>query len=133
MRTVRYLSVLLALCVFGQCSNAQVDESKHLRNIKQLTFGGDNAEAYFSFNGKFLTCQITNPNWEVPCDQIYDIEIEKAVENPLYKPNLISAGKGRTTCSYYLPGDSLILYASTHLGGDSCPPPPDARTDGKYL
>lgn len=111
---------------------AQPNESKHLSNITQLTFGGDNAEAYFSFDNKNLTCQITNKKWNLQCDQIFDIDIAKAKGDSLYRPNLISTGKGRTTCSYYMPGNKTILYASTHLGGDSCPPPPP-HIPGKYL
>lgn len=111
---------------------AQVTESKHLSNITQLTFGGDNAEAYFSFDGKNLSCQITNPKWNVPCDQIYDIQISKASNDSTYRPNLISTGTGRTTCSFYMPDNKHILYASTHLGNKECPAPPPAM-QGKYL
>lgn len=111
---------------------AQPNESKHLSNITQLTFGGDNAEAYFSFDNKNLSCQITNKKWNLQCDQIFDIDIAKAKGDSLYRPNLISTGKGRTTCSYYMPGNKTILYASTHLGSDSCPPPPP-HIPGKYL
>ncbi len=113
-------------------SEAQPSESKHLSNITQLTFGGDNAEAYFSFDNKSLCCQITNKEWSLACDQIFDIDIAKATKNPTYRPKMISTGKGRTTCSYYMPGNHEILYASTHLGGDSCPPPPP-HISGKYL
>lgn len=124
------LTFLLCLSVLQV--NAQSDiESKHLKNIRQLTHGGDNAEAYFSFDGTHLTTQITNKAWGVTCDQIYDIHIEQAAASKSYKPNLISTGKGRTTCSYYMPGDSQILYASTHLFMDTCPPVPE--TKGRYL
>jgi dipeptidyl aminopeptidase/acylaminoacyl peptidase len=121
------------LLLIGKVTLAQDNESTHLKNIRQLTFGGDNAEAYFSFNGKFLCCQITNPKWNVPCDQIFDIEIKKAENNPNYRPTLISTGKGRTTCSYYLKDNRHILYASTHQSSRECPPPPPQREDKKYL
>ncbi|MEO7174706.1 MAG: hypothetical protein ABIV51_02680 [Saprospiraceae bacterium] len=111
---------------------AQVKESKHLSNITQLTFGGDNAEAYFSFDSKFLSCQVNNKKWNLQCDQIFDIDIAKASKDSTYRPNMISTGKGRTTCSYYLPDNKHILYASTHLGADTCPPPPP-HIPGKYL
>nr|MBK9652703.1 PD40 domain-containing protein [Bacteroidota bacterium] len=104
----------------------------HLKNVKQLTFGGDNAEAYFSFNDSLLTFQVTNKQWNLECDQIYWFDWRK---DDLQKniPHLLSTGKGRTTCSYFLPGDTTILFASTHLGKETCPTPPAKRTDGKYV
>ncbi|MFN8278451.1 MAG: hypothetical protein U0T84_13285 [Chitinophagales bacterium] len=115
------LSIFLSLTF--TCSAFSQTESRHLSNIRQLTFGGDNAEAYFSKDGKFLTCQITNPAWRVACDQIYKIEIAKALADTNYRPELVSTGKGRTTCSYFLPDGKKILYASTHLANEKCPPP----------
>lgn len=129
---MKYFSSLF-LTIISFSISAQVDESKHLKNITQLTFGGDNAEAYFSFDGKNLSCQITNPKWDIPCDQIFDIDIAKASNDSTYRPNLISTGKGRTTCSYYMPDNEHILYASTHLGSEACPPVPAPRADHKYL
>src|SRR5210317_1526197 len=85
---------------------------KHFKNIKQLTFGGDNAEAYFSFDSKHLIAQITNPAWEIPCDQIFTMPIT-GYEGE--RPKMLSTGKGRTTCSYFLPGDTSTIYSSTHL------------------
>lgn len=94
---------------------------KHLKNLKQLTFGGDNAEAYWSFDDKSIVFQAKNKAWGALCDQIYmspiDVEMRDA-------PRLISTGKGRTTCSYFMPGDSTMIFASTHEGGDACPPEP---------
>jgi TolB protein len=71
---------------------------KHLKNIRQLTFGGDNAEAYWSPNGKWLTFQSNNPAWGLKCDHIFAMEVGKAGVNPDYRPRNISGGKGRTTC-----------------------------------
>lgn len=90
---------------------------KHLQNIKMITLTGENAEAYFSFDEKKLIYQSTIGN--LKCDQIFTMNIDGTGKK------LVSTGKGRTTCAYYLPGDSTILYASTHLSGDECPPPPD--------
>jgi len=90
---------------------------KHLANIRQLTFGGQNAEAYFSFGGTKLIFQSQRDSFQ--CDQIFTMNLDGS------DVKLASTGKGRTTCSYFLPGDTTILYASTHLGGDACPPPPD--------
>lgn len=106
-------------------------EEKHLKNITMLTHGGDNAEAYFSYDGKFAAFQSNNPKWGLKCDQIFNLDIEKAAKDPAYKPDMISSGKGRTTCSYYLADNKHILYASTFKGGDECPPAPE--TKGRYL
>ncbi len=89
---------------------------KHLRNIKQLTFGGENAEAYFSSDGTRLIFQATRSGYG--CDQIYSINIDGTGEKRL------SNGTGRTTCSYYYPGGKQILYASTHEASKECPPRP---------
>lgn len=98
-------------------------EEVHLKNVRQLTFGGDNAEAYWSFDGKSLVFQRKHEPSGVMCDQIFIGNIP--AEGETFSFNLVSTGKGRTTCSYYLPGDSTILYASTHLGSDACPEDPD--------
>ncbi len=91
---------------------------KHLANVRQLTFAGENAEAYWSGDGKKLIFQSTRPPHR--CDQIFVVDVESPGE-----PRLVSTGKGRTTCAYFFPGGERILYASTHLGGRECPPPPD--------
>jgi len=108
-------------------------QEKHLKNIHQLTYGGDNAEAYFSFDSKNLTFQCNNHAWGLKCDQIFNLDIAKAAADTTYRPPLISTGMGRTTCSYFLPGNKQIIYASTHLGGKECPPNPEPRSDHKYL
>lgn len=107
-------------------------EEKHLKNVKQLTFGGDNAEAYWSFDNSKLVFQVRNPNWGVECDQIYVMDAHEGLQDSTTIPQLVSTGKGRTTCSYFLPGDSLIIYSSTHLGGEACPPEP-SREGGRYV
>ncbi len=103
----------------------------HLKNIKQITFGGDNAEAYFSFNDKHLITQITNKDWGISCDQIFLLDVDSIYKNS--QPKMISTGKGRTTCSYFLPGDTTFIYASTQLKDENCPPKPEKREDGKYV
>src|SRR5437016_1472118 len=100
-----------------QSSSLALPQEKHLRNIKQLTFGGENAEAYFSPDGKKLIFQSTREGHE--CDQIYTMNIDGS------DAKMISTGEGRTTCSYFFPGDKRILYSSTHLGAKQCPPRPD--------
>jgi TolB protein len=100
-------------------------EEKHLKNVTQLTCGGDNAEAYFSFDNSMFVFQSNNPAWGLECDQIFYTQIDNA-NMCEERPQLISTGQGRTTCSYFMPGDSTILFASTHHGDASCPhePPP---------
>ncbi len=105
----------------------------HFANVRQLTFGGDNAEAYFSFDGKWLIFQKTNPKEGITCDQIWMGKIPTA-EGEKFEPKLVSTGMGRTTCAYFYPDGKHILYASTHLGSKDCPPVPDRSKYGnKYI
>lgn len=102
-------------------TNSTVDyrmpNEKRITNIKMLSESGENAEAYLSFDEKKLIFQSTHGDWK--CDQIFTMNIDGT------NKELVSTGKGRTTCAYYLPGDTTIIYASTHLSSDDCPPPPD--------
>lgn len=107
-------------------------KEKHFNNLKQLTFGADNAEAYWSFDSKKIVFQSNNPAWGVQCDQIFVADVKKSKLKE-QKPVQLSTGKGRTTCSYFLPGNKKIVYASTHLGGDTCPKEPERNAGGKYL
>ncbi len=108
---------------------------RHFVHVRQLTFGGDNAEAYWSFDGKKLVFQRTD-HQQVACDQIFWGEVGHLLTSTAQQPfhfRMVSTGKGRTTCAFFLPGDSLILYSSTHLAADSCPKPPDRKKLNKYL
>ncbi len=107
-------------------------QEKHLKNIKQLTFGGDNAEAYFSFDDSMIVFQAKNKAWGSECDQIYYFRFADGDMKDT-TPTILSNGLGRTTCSYFMPGDTTVLYASTRSGGDACPPLPEKRDDGKYV
>ncbi len=89
----------------------------HLRHVKQITFGGQNAEAYFSFDGKRLIFQSTRPPYS--CDQMFIMNVDGS------DVHLVSTGKGRTTCGYFYPDGKHILYSSTHLSSPDCPPRPD--------
>ena len=97
--------------------NLLLPNEKHLRNLKQLTFGGENAEAYFSSDGKQLIFQSTRDGRG--CDQIYSMNVDGS------NLKMISSGDGGTTCSYFYPGGKRVLYSSTHLGDKQCPPKPD--------
>ncbi len=103
-----------------------------IKNIKQLTFNGDNAEAYWSFDDSKLVFQAKNSDWLADCDQIFITDTNNFTMNQI-QPDLVSTGYGRTTCSYFLPGDTTILYASTHLSDSLCPKEPQRRDDGKYV
>jgi Tol biopolymer transport system component len=128
----------IAISVFAQSHAPAADtlhypEEIHFKNLRQLTFGGDNAEAYFSFDGKWLVFQKTNPKENLPCDQIF---IAKVPSSPseTFEPKMISSGKGRTTCAAFTKDGKHIIYASTHLGGEACPPVPDRSKYGnKYI
>lgn len=98
------------------------EEGKHLRNVRQLTFGGQNAEGYFSIDDKQIIFQHQGDG--VPCDQIYTITVDTQNGKPA-TPKLVSTGKGRTTCSYIFPGGDRILFSSTHAANPECPPKPD--------
>lgn len=89
----------------------------HLRHVQQLTFGGQNAEAYFRYDSRRLVFQSTRPPYQ--CDQMFVMNADGS------GVHLVSTGKGRTTCGYFYPDGKHILYASTHLASPACPPRPD--------
>ena len=89
----------------------------HLRNVRQLTFGGENAEAYFSGDGRELIFQSKRDRLD--CDQIFAMRADGS------DVRMISTGAGRTTCSYFFPNGRRVLYASTHGATAQCPPRPD--------
>jgi Tol biopolymer transport system component len=110
----------LAVFISAACL---AQEPSHLENTKQLTFGGQNAEAYWAPDGKRLIFQSTRDT--LACDQEFIINADGS------NVHMVSTGKGRTTCGYFLADDKHIVYASTHEGGDACPPAAD-RSKG-YL
>jgi TolB protein len=105
------------LLIFVTFAGAAASAQTHLANIKQLTFGGQNAEAYWAPDGKRLIFQSTRDSLE--CDQIYIMNADGS------NVHMVSTGKGRTTCGYFLADNKHILYASTHEAGDACPPSAD--------
>lgn len=107
-------------------------DEKHFKNVQQLTFGGDNAEAYFSYDNKWLIFQRTNAKEGIQCDQMFIGKVPALGEKFEYKA--VSSGKGRTTCGFFTKDGKHIIYASTHLGGGDCPPVPDRKKYGnKYI
>jgi TolB protein len=108
-------------------------EEKHLANMRQLTFGADNAEAYWSFDGTMISFQSNNPAWGLHCDQIFYMPVDGLDLRDGRKPPMVSTGLGRTTCSFFLPDNKLVLYASTHGGDKGCPKDVERTPGGKYL
>ena len=122
-RALALLLVLLA-CARGRpaqpapaSSDLALPGERHLANVRQLTFGGENAEAYFSFDGTRLVFQATPPG--AACDQEYVMGLDGR------EVRLVSTGKGQVTCGYFLPDGARLLYSSTHASGPGCPPKPD--------
>ena len=108
--------VLLALLVQG-VSRAPEPGELHLRNLRQLTSGGQNAEAYFSASGAQLIFQRQGPAEQ--CDQMYVMSVEGR------DVHRVSSGRGRTTCGFFYDRDRRIFYSSTEHAGAECPPRPD--------
>ncbi len=139
IRTILPFAVLLAACGEGDAPAETADaateapftvaagvafdevpEERYFRNVRQLTFDGENAEAYFSFDGTELVFQRTE-NADGACDRIWRMDLATG------DTTAVSSGDGRTTCSYFFPGDDRIIFASTHADLDVCPAPPDMR------
>lgn len=97
-------------------------EQRHLKNVRQLTFGGQNAEAYFSADDRQLI--FMHAGEDQPCDQIYIMSVDTPPDQRP-QPHMVSTGKGRTTCGYFYPAGDRILFSSTHLASAACPPRPD--------
>tara|TARA_Y100000996_G_C22543483_1_gene650878 strand:+ start:1310 stop:2374 length:1065 start_codon:yes stop_codon:yes gene_type:complete len=128
-----YLIFLFYSCATKNDNNENgliYPDEKHFKSIRQITFGGDNAEAYWSFDDKNLVFQSNNEKWNVDCDQMFLMNFHDSFEEN--SPKMISTGLGRTTCSYFMPDNEHILYASTHLTNNNCPIAP-LRKEGEYV
>lgn len=114
--------LLVVAAMSGGCATYSDDlrdaREAHLKNIRQLTFGGENAEAYWSPDGKELVFQSTHGDYK--CDQIFSLPVSDPAAM-----SLVSTGTGRTTCGYYTSDGERIVYSSTHATNESCPAPPD--------
>jgi Tol biopolymer transport system component len=119
MILVLMFAVTVSTAVFRGSTQSLKPNAKetHIKNIRQLTHGGTNAEAYFSADGKDIIFQSTREPYK--CDQIFSMKSDGT------NLKLVSTGKGRTTCSYFTPDGKRIIYASTHLGSPDCPPAAD--------
>ncbi len=103
---------------------------KYFKSLRQVTFGGNNAEAYWSFDDSMLIFQSDYSKWGAECDQIFLANADEQYRDTT--PPMISTGMGRTTCSYFLPDNKHIVYGSTHLAGEACPEAP-LRSNGNYV
>ena len=115
------LGVALALSISPCLSAAgtlQDDREVRLSDVRQLTFGGENAEAYWSPDGSELVFQSTHG--EVACDQIFRMPISDPASL-----TLVSTGTGRTTCGYFSADGGRVIFSSTHATDEACPAPPD--------
>jgi TolB protein len=113
---------LAAACSTNQPASQSIPvtdplESRHFSSVRRLTNGGENAEAYFSADGKRLIFQSTRDGRT--CDQQYVMNVDGT------GLRRVSNGQGKTTCGYFLDGDRRILFASTHAADSACPPRPD--------
>ncbi len=136
MKKILLLAIFCMAAVTGfavvQQDTILYPDEKHFKNVQQLTFGGDNAEAYWSYDGKYIVFQRTSVKDGVPCDQIFVGKVPEPGKKFEYK--LVSTGKGRTTCAFFTKDGRHIIYASTHLGSEQCPPVPDRSKYGnKYI
>ena len=112
------LNLLLAGVLLA-AAPLRAQSALYIKNIRQLTFGGQNAESYFSPDGKRLVFQSTRDGLQ--CDQIFVMNTDGS------GVQMVSTGRGRTTCGYFLPDNKHIVYASTHEAAPECPPAPDRK------
>ncbi len=119
-----YLLIIVSLILTGctikqEYSDHLIQKGEtHFKDLRQLTFSGENAEAYFSADGKKLIFQ--SHDGDSLCDQIYIMDILSG------STELVSTGAGVTTCSFFeYPKDDFMIYASTHLADPECPSKPD--------
>ncbi|MGH9346837.1 MAG: TolB family protein [Vicinamibacterales bacterium] len=114
----QFVLILAAAVLLAPSSQGAPDGvERRLANVRQLTNGGENAEAYFSPDGTRLIFQKTQPP-DVPCDQIFTMRIDGS------DVRRVSTGTGRTTCGYFYPDGTGLVFASTHLRLLECPPRP---------
>ncbi len=133
-RHIRSLALPATLCTIAGCSTAPAGNTPapapavnllrpsdptepHLSNIHQITDGGENAEAYFSRDGKWITFQ-SSRNGRT-CDQQYVMRTDGSALRR------VSNGNGKTTCGWFLPGGDRLFFGSSHMHDSLCPPKPD--------
>lgn len=128
--SILFLALIFSCAESLNEDNLIYENEVNFTSVKQVTFGGDNAEAYWSFDDKDLVFQSNYNKWGVECDQMFLMGVDDTFENDI--PKMLSTGNGRTTCSYFMPDNKHILYASTHLYNSECPETP-LRKNGRYV
>jgi len=116
--TIHLLSIVLAFPAISVAGTVHDERETHLSDVRQLTFGGENAEAYWSPDGSELIFQRTFA--EYACDQIFRLPISDPAAL-----KLVSTGTGRTTCAYFNAEGNRVIFSSTHASGEECPAVPD--------
>jgi len=106
----------------GEVSTPVNGVERHLTNIRQLTVGGKNAEAYFSFDGDRLIFQSTKDPVSETFQDCYQMYVMDLKGEHIHR---VSTGYGGTTCGYFFPGGRRILFSSTHAADLECPPKPE--------
>lgn len=125
-KVLRHIAAIVGIATLSCARNAPVVTTtsvapapgeRHLRNIRQLTNGGENAEAYFSADGRRLIFQSTRDGRS--CDQEYVMSVDgTGLER-------VSTGTGKTTCGFFYANDQRILFGSSHAVQQACPAKPD--------
>lgn len=127
---MREILILLMILLAVGCSRRQDDAKQetpadgrvYLEKVTQLTSDGDNGEAYFSWDGTRLIYQSNREGYG--CDKIWTMKIDGT------EKHRVSPGHGAHTCSFFLPGDNRIVFASTSRLPGTCPPKPDLSGKG---
>lgn len=131
----KFVSILFCFFILSssglkaqQTDNLKYSDEKYFKNIEQLTFGGDNAEAYWSYDGKQIIFQRKDDAKGIHCDRIFIGNTPATGENFQFRQ--ISKGNARTTCAYFLNDGKHFVYASTLSSGDDCLPVPNRADYG---
>jgi len=89
------------------------DRKMSIENVKQLSFQGDNGEAYFNSDDSKVIFQSKRNNNN--CDKLYIVDING---NNLTE---FVANDGAFTCAYFSLDDRYIFFSSTMHLGSECP------------
>lgn len=111
------MAVVVGVLWGADAPDYRYPQERYLGRVYRLTSGGTSAEAYTSFSGRWVVFQHSDSSKGIFCDQIFLMEFRPGVPT---EARMVSTGRGRTTCAYFLPGDSLILYSSTHHRRPDC-------------
>jgi Tol biopolymer transport system component len=103
-----FFVLFAALSLLSTHARAEEIESKLLSGVRQLIFEGRRSgEGYFAPDGKKLIFQSEREEGN-PFYQMYVLDLESG------ETSRVSPGIGKTTCGFFQPGNSRVLFASTH-------------------